>query len=87
MTDIKQYMSDVGRNAREASRLVARADSGVKNAALEAIAAGIENNKAALLKANAKDMEAGRASGLDAALLDRLELNDARIAGMAEGLR
>jgi glutamate-5-semialdehyde dehydrogenase len=87
MTDIKKYMSDVGRNAREAARLVARADSNAKNAALEAIAAAIEANKSALLEANGKDMAAGKASGLDAALLDRLELSDARIAGMAEGLR
>ncbi len=87
MTDIKQYMSDVGRSAREASRLVARADSGAKNGALEAIAAAIEANSAVLLEANGKDMAAGRASGLDAALLDRLELNDARIAAMAAGLR
>jgi len=87
MTDIKQYMGEVGRSAREASRLVARADSGAKNGALEAIAAAIEANKPALLEANEKDMAAGKSSGLDAALLDRLELNDARIAGMAEGLR
>jgi len=87
MTDIKEYMGDVGRNAREAARLVARADSNAKNGALEAIAAAIEANKPALLEANGKDMAAGKASGLDAALLDRLELTDARIAGMAEGLR
>jgi len=87
MTDIKEYMGGVGRNAREAARLVARADSNAKNGALEAIAAAIEANKPALLEANGKDMAAGKASGLDAALLDRLELTDARIAGMAEGLR
>lgn len=87
MTDIKQYMGEVGRSVREASRQIARADSGVKNGALEAIAAAIEANKPALLAANEKDMAAGKASGLDAALLDRLELSDARIAGMAEGLR
>jgi len=87
MTDIKQYMGEVGRSAREASRLVARAESGAKNSALEAIAAAIEANKPALLEANGKDMDAGKSSGLDAALLDRLELTDARIAGMAEGLR
>ncbi|VAW85222.1 Gamma-glutamyl phosphate reductase [hydrothermal vent metagenome] len=87
MTDIKQYMSEVGRSAREASRLVARADSGAKNGALEAIASAIEANKPALLEANTKDMVAGRESGLDAALLDRLELTDARVKSMAEGLR
>jgi len=87
MTDIKQYMSEVGRSAREASRRVARADSGAKNDALEAIAAAIEANQPALLEANRKDMMAGQASGLDAALLDRLELTDARVKSMAEGLR
>ena len=87
MTDIKEYMAGVGRNARAAARLVARADSNAKNGALEAIAAAIEANKPALLEANGKDMAAGKASGLDAALLDRLELSDARITGMAEGLR
>ncbi len=87
MSDIKQYMGEVGRNARAASRLVARAESGVKNSALVAIAAAIEANQPALLEANAKDMAAGKASGLDAALLDRLALTPARIAGMAEGLR
>lgn len=86
MSDIKQYVAEVGRNARKASRLLARADSGAKNAALTAIAAALESNKAALLEANGKDMAAGRASGLDAALLDRLELNSARIKGMATGL-
>ncbi len=87
MTDIRKQMGEIGRNAREASRQVARADSGVKNSALEAIAAVIEASRAALLAANEKDMAAGRTSGLDAALLDRLALTDARIAGMAEGLR
>lgn len=87
MTDIKQYMSEVGYRAREASRLVARADSGAKNSALEAIAAALEANQPALLEANEKDMAAGQASGLDAALLDRLELTDARVKSMAEGLR
>ncbi len=87
MTDIRKQMDEIGRNAREASRQMARADSGVKNSALEAIAAAIEASRPALLAANEKDMAAGRTSGLDAALLDRLALTDARIAGMAEGLR
>lgn len=87
MTDIRTQMDEIGRNAREASRQVARADSGVKNSALEAIAAAIEASRPALLAANEKDMAAGRTSGLDAALLDRLALTDARIAGMTEGLR
>ncbi|MCW9024150.1 MAG: glutamate-5-semialdehyde dehydrogenase [Gammaproteobacteria bacterium] len=85
--DIKQYMTDCGQKARAASRILARATTGVKNNALLAIADRIEALNAELIKANQQDMEAGRAKGLDAALLDRLELNDERIAGMAEGLR
>jgi len=84
---IEQYMTGVGRQAREASRAVGRADTGTKNAALEAMASAIEARADALLDANARDMEAGRAGGLDDALLDRLELNQGRIADMAEGLR
>ncbi len=87
MTDVTQYMTQLGQRARAASRLMSRAESGTKNRALEAIASAIEASKTALLEANAKDMAAGKASGLDAALLDRLALNDARIASMAAGLR
>lgn len=87
MSDVKEYMERVGQQARAASRAVGRADTNTKNAALEAIAAALEANEAALLAANAKDMQAGEASGLDAALLDRLALTPAGIAGMAEGIR
>jgi len=87
MSDVKEYMERVGRQARAASRAMGRADTNAKNAALEAIAAELEANEAALLEANAKDMQAGRENGLDAALLDRLELTPKGIAGMAEGLR
>ncbi|HGX93118.1 MAG TPA: glutamate-5-semialdehyde dehydrogenase [Candidatus Tenderia sp.] len=80
-------MTRLGQQARQASRAMSRADTNVKNAALEAIAAALEANEPALLAANADDMAAGRENGLDAALLDRLELNSERIAGMAEGLR
>ncbi|GAB6042176.1 glutamate-5-semialdehyde dehydrogenase [Endothiovibrio diazotrophicus] len=85
--DIKAYMTDLGAKARQASRAIGRADTGTKNAALLAMAEAIERDEAKLLEANAKDMAAGRESGLDAALLDRLELNPERVAGMAEGLR
>jgi len=87
MTDIKDYMQRVGRQAREASREVARAVSGPKNTALLATADAIERRMGELLEANGKDMSAGRERGLDAALLDRLELNEERVRGMAEGLR
>ena len=87
MSDVTEYMARLGQQARQASRAMSRADTNVKNAALEAIAAALEANEPALLAANADDMAAGRENGLDAALLDRLELNSERIAGMAEGLR
>jgi glutamate-5-semialdehyde dehydrogenase len=85
--DIPAYMQQVGEQARAAARAVAAADTGAKNKALEAIAAAIEAAAATLAAENRKDLEAGRARGLDAALLDRLELTPARIAAMAEGLR
>lgn len=80
-------MQTIGQQARAASRAMARANSGQKNAALHAIAASLEKQRAQLLEANDKDMAAGKHNGLDAALLDRLELNDARIDGMIEGLQ
>lgn len=87
MTDIKQYMQDIGARARAASATIAKASSGQKNASLLAIAAQIEASRDALLAGNALDMAAGREKGLDAALLDRLELTAGRIEGMLEGLR
>lgn len=87
MTDIENYMQKLGRQAREASRQIAKASTAQKNTALAAIAEAIDANRAQLMKANAQDMQAGREKGLDAALLDRLELNPARIDSMIEGLR
>ncbi|WP_310446091.1 glutamate-5-semialdehyde dehydrogenase [Thiobacillus sp.] len=84
--DIKSYMQTVGKQAREASRAIARADTNQKNRALLAIAAAIRRDAAKLLEANARDMEHARASGLDAALLDRLQIDEKGVAGMAEGL-
>ncbi|MCK5639518.1 MAG: glutamate-5-semialdehyde dehydrogenase, partial [Gammaproteobacteria bacterium] len=85
--NIKDYMQTLGQRARQASRLMNTAGTQAKNTALEAMADAIERDSAQLLQANAKDMDAGRANGLDDALLDRLELNAERISGMAEGLR
>ena len=86
-TDVKSYMRELGERARGAARLLARAETAAKNAALIATAAEIERRCDALLDANRKDLEAGTAQGLDAAFLDRLELNPARVRLMAEGLR
>ena len=84
--DIKKYMRETGQVARAAAGLMARADSARKDRALTLIAARIRGQQAALGEANAADVEAARAKGLDAALLDRLALTEARIEAMAEGL-
>ncbi len=85
--DIRRYMQDVGQRARTAARAMARAETAAKDAALMAMAAGIERGMAGLINENRKDLDAGRSAGLDAAMLDRLELNEARIKSMADGLR
>ena len=83
----QKYMLQVGSEARSASRALAAANTGQKNAALFAIAEQLQKSKEALARANDQDLGAGKASGLDAALLDRLELTPARIDGMLEGLQ
>lgn len=79
-------MQTLGQQAREASRTLARADTGTKNNALQSIADGIRAASSTLKQENARDLQAGKEKGLDDALLDRLELTDARIEAMAEGL-
>jgi glutamate-5-semialdehyde dehydrogenase len=85
--DVKDYMRQIGEQARSASSHIAKANSGQKNQALMAIAQSIEESRAELAIANDKDMQRGRENGLDDALLDRLELTPARIDGMIEGLQ
>jgi glutamate-5-semialdehyde dehydrogenase len=85
--DIKKYMTELGQQARAAARELNRANTGQKNDALLAMADAIEARQPELLEANKKDMDAGAKNGLDEALLDRLALNEERIAGMAEGIR
>jgi len=85
--DIKRYMREVGQRARVAARAISRAETAAKDSALVAMAAEIERQTDALIAANRKDLEAGKAQGLDSAMLDRLELNSQRIKSMAEGLR
>ena len=84
---IVQYMRDKGERARAAGRALARADTGQKNACLFALADILVDDTRQILSANDKDMRLGKAAELDAALLDRLELNEDRIAAMAEGVR
>ncbi|MBL4712445.1 MAG: glutamate-5-semialdehyde dehydrogenase [Gammaproteobacteria bacterium] len=85
--DIASYMTNVGRTAREASRAIGRASTAQKNQALNAMADQLTEQTEQLKVANGIDMAAGKEKGLDAALLDRLELTDDRIVAMAEGLR
>jgi len=87
ITDIQEYMTDLGRKARAASRALAAASTGWKNDALNAIADRLDADRARLAEENRKDLEAGREKGLSDALLDRLELTPARIDAMIEGLR
>ncbi len=84
--DIKKYMQRLGEQARQAGRVVSRAETGRKNQALLAIAESLANNREALACENAKDLRAGQENGLQAALLDRLELTPKRIDAMIEGL-
>jgi glutamate-5-semialdehyde dehydrogenase len=85
-TDITAYMQRMGRAARAASRATARASSRVKNAALGAILNALTEARADILAANARDVAAGRAAGLDPAMLDRLTISEKTFAGMVEGL-
>ena len=84
--DVKAYMQDLGRRARAASRVVAKADTQTKNRALLAMAAAVRRERARILAANAEDVAAACAAGLEPALVDRLTLTDKSVESMAEGL-
>jgi len=84
--DIQSYMVGIGRQARAASRLMARADTDSKNRALMAIAAAIRRDTAHLLAENAKDVRQARSRKLDAAAVDRLTLTEKSVDTMAVGV-
>ena len=84
--DIQHYMKQLGEQARAASRLMAKADTNTKNQALRNIAALIRQHEKALLAANQQDLDAAKANGMEAAMLDRLALSEKSVATMAEGL-
>ncbi|WP_339802348.1 glutamate-5-semialdehyde dehydrogenase [uncultured Marinobacter sp.] len=84
--DISAYMAEVGLAARAAAVQVARSSTAVRNEVLLATARILDKARAELAEANRKDLEQGRANGLDEAMLDRLELTPARIDGMIAGL-
>jgi glutamate-5-semialdehyde dehydrogenase len=85
--DVEQYMEELGGAARAASRAVAAAPTAVRNNALLAAHDALDAARTQLAEANVEDLERGRANGLDAPLMDRLELTPARIDTMLEGLR
>jgi len=85
--DIKNYIYETGKRARNAARIMARTETAIKNAVLEKIANIILDRQQSLLDANQLDIHTATESGLDMALLDRLELTPERIDAMADGLR
>lgn len=85
--DIDALMITIGAQAKAASRPLSIAGTDQKNRALLAMASAIEASKEAILAANRKDLTAAESAGLAASFVDRLTLNDARIAGIAEGIR
>jgi glutamate-5-semialdehyde dehydrogenase len=82
-----ESVADICAQAQRASRELAKLDTATKNAALEAMAAALEDRTDEVLEANARDMEAGEQAGLDSGLLDRLKLTDKRLAGIAADVR
>jgi glutamate-5-semialdehyde dehydrogenase len=84
---LNEQMTQLARQARAASRELAKLTTAEKNACLLAMSAALEKSAGALKPANDLDMEAGAKLGLTSAMLDRLKLDDKRIAAMARGLR
>ncbi len=84
--DVEQYMIELGRKARVASREVAASATAARNGALLAARDALDGARDALARANAEDLERGAANGLEGPLMDRLELTPARIDTMLEGL-
>jgi glutamate-5-semialdehyde dehydrogenase len=84
--DVEAAVHSIADRSRHAARSMARANRAWKDKGLRAIGAALLANKSRILAANAKDVDAGRANGTSAALLDRLTLNDARIDALAAAL-
>jgi glutamate-5-semialdehyde dehydrogenase len=82
-----QSVTEVSERAKRASHQLATLDTATKNGALEAIARELEARVDEIIDANAGDLEDGRSAGLDAALIDRLALDETRVKAMANGVR
>ena len=83
---VAALMAEIGRKARAAARVLALAPTARKDAALTAMAAAIRTQGGAILAANREDVAEARAAGISAAFLDRLTLDEKRVAAMAEGI-
>ncbi len=84
--DIAAAMSDIGRQARAAARVLALAPAGQKNHALELMAAAVRRQVSSILAANAEDVAEARSAGVTGAFLDRLALDPARVEAIAKGI-
>jgi glutamate-5-semialdehyde dehydrogenase len=87
MATTASSVADLCLRARDAARVLAATDTATKDRALHAIADALEGRTPEILEANARDLDAGRESGLSGALMDRLALDDARVKAMADGVR
>jgi glutamate-5-semialdehyde dehydrogenase len=87
MATVTASVADVCRAAKRASRALAQFETAVKDAALEAVAAALEGRMEEILAANERDMQAGREADIGDALLDRLRLDEARVAAIARAVR
>ena len=85
--ELNKYIVDIAKKAKEASRILQAIDSETKDKALNLMAAGLLKKKESILKSNKIDIKGARSKGLSPAMLDRLTLNEKRIAAMAEGLK
>ena len=85
--NVKDYMANLGRQARAAARLIASAPTAVKNKALLSIAEELDKNRVLLVAENQKDLAAAKANGLEPAMVDRLAVKPATIDSMIEGLQ
>ena len=84
---MKLDMQAIGARAKDAARVLAAVDAKTKRSALRAMADAVMESAQEIFAANAEDLEAARAGGMSDAMLDRLRLNEARLSGMAEGMR
>ena len=83
---MNEYILELGKKAKEASKKLAIIDTNTKNAVLTAVAKALIEKKDLIKAENKKDLEYGKEKGINSALLDRLELTDSRIDGMAKSL-